>query len=168
MRTDLEEDRKLRLDPNPALQMESNLVATASGAAARTADWAATDWPARDEPPLHMDFQRIAERLPVQAADIRDHDGFARERAASEALVTAIIGDSERAAGLVQRGLAELTPYETDLRTSTYQALLVSGDAPADAELRLPDDHPLRILLAQGKTGWDVVPLTSGPVGNKV
>jgi hypothetical protein len=168
MRPDFEEAIKLRLDPNPALQMESNLVATASGAAARTADWAATDWPARDEPPLHMDFQRIAERLPVQAADIRDHDGFARERAASEALVTAIIGDSERAAGLVQRGLAELTPYETDLRTSTYQALLVSGDAPADAELRLPDDHPLRILLAQGKTGWDVVPLTSGPVGNKV
>jgi hypothetical protein len=163
VRPEFEEAIKLRLNPNAALQMESCLIAETSGAASRTAEWAATDWFVGDEPALQGYLQRIMQRLLIQATEIRDHDGFARERAASEALVTAITGDSEQAAGLVRRGLAELTPYEPDLRASAYKALLVSGDAPAEAELRLPNGHPLHSILVHGENGWDVIPLASGP-----
>jgi hypothetical protein len=163
VRPEFEEAIKLRLDPNAALQMESCLIADTSGAASRTAEWAATDWSARGEPALQGNLQRITRRLLIQATEIRDHDGFAREQAASEALVTAITGDSEQAAGLVRRGLAELTPYEPDLRASAYKALLVSGDAPAEAELHLPNDHPLLSILVHGEAGWDIAPLASDP-----
>ena len=158
---DFEEAVKLRLDPNPALRMESNLIAATTGAAARTADWATAYWPTSDKPDLPDKFQEILNRLVVHAAEIRDHDGTAQERAVSERLVTEIIGDPQQAADLVEHGLAALTPYDPDLRTSAYEALLVSGDEPAYAEVDLPDGHVLHNLIAHGKTGWDVIPFPS-------
>ena len=149
---------RLRLNPSVVLEMEKNFIETASGAAARTAHWAGADWPTDGDSALPAEVQEATEGLAARAGEIRDHDGTANERAASERLLAAVLGATEEAGGLVERGLAELTPYEPDLRTSAYQALLVSGDAPASAELSLPDDHPLRILLVPSEAGWDVVP----------
>jgi hypothetical protein len=154
---------RLRLNPSIMLKMEKNFIDPADGAVTRTAQWAGADWSTSDEPALPVEVQEAAEKLAAQAAEIRDHVGTANERAASQRLMAAILGTSEEAADLVDHGLAALTPYEPDLRTSAYTALLISGDAPADAELSLPDDHPLRALLVHGEAGWDVVPVTGEP-----
>ena len=160
----LEQAIRLRLNPSVVLKMEKNLIDPVGGAAARTAQWAGADWAAAgDEPTPPAKVQAAAERLAARAAEIRDHVGTVNERAASERLMTAILGTAQEAADLVERGLAALTPYEPDLRTSAYTALLISGDAPAGAELSLPDDHPLRAVLFHGEAGWDVVPVSRVP-----
>lgn len=157
----IEESVRERIQPDPILDFESDLTAEGRTGAMRTSSWieSVETWTADG---TSYGAGKWAARVGALAAEVLDRESHTETEAASEVLLSAVLG-AARPQDLGQRGLELLRTLDPTWIAEFAEHLATSSSGPVSSPFL--DAHNEQVsecigpIFVRGENGWDVKPI---------